>query len=74
MGGRGRDPLLRFGIAGTAVSALCALTPLPDRVLDALGLGAAQATFDNLALTALLFFSGMAVYAWIRRQYDDRDG
>ena len=58
--------LLKIGIVGTVVAALCCFTP---RLVAALGLSALVGMLNDLLLPALAFFVLITVYAlWKRRQ------
>jgi mercuric ion transport protein len=60
--------LLRTGIVGTAIAALCCFTPLLVVLLGAVGLSAALGWLDFVLLPSLAFFIGLTVYAIYRRQ------
>lgn len=60
--------LLRAGIAGTVVAALCCFTPLLVIVLGVVGLSAFTGYLDYVLLPALVFFIGLIVYAVHRRR------
>lgn len=60
--------LLRVGISGTAVAALCCFTPVLVVLLGAAGLSAAIGWLDYVLLPALVLFLGLTVFAlWKRR-------
>ncbi len=60
--------LLRIGIVGTLISALCCFTPLLVILFGAIGLSAAVGYLDLLLLPALAAFVLLTVYAlWKRR-------
>ena len=60
--------LLRVGIIGTVVTALCCLTPVLVVLLGAVGLSAAIGWLDYVLLPALVLFLGLTVFAlWKRR-------
>jgi mercuric ion transport protein len=59
--------LLRTGVVGTAVAAVCCFTPLLVVVLGATGLSAWLAWADYVLFPALASFIGMTVYALVRR-------
>ena len=56
--------LLKTGVVGTVVAALCCFTPLPVMVLGGLGLSAWVGALDYVLLPALAFFIGLTVYAF----------
>jgi mercuric ion transport protein len=60
--------LLRIGICGTAIAALCCFTPVLVVLLGAVGLWAAIGWLDYVLLPALVLFLGLTVFAlWKRR-------
>lgn len=56
--------LLKIGVVGTVVTALCCFTPLLVMVLGGLGLSAWVGALDYVLLPALAFFIGLTVYAF----------
>jgi mercuric ion transport protein len=59
--------LIRFGIVGTAITALCCFTPVLVILAGVVGLSALVGYFDYVLLPALVFFFGLTVYAvWHR--------
>jgi len=60
--------LLRAGIAGTVVAALCCFTPLLVILLGVVGLSAFTGYLDYVLLPALVFFIGLIVHALHRRR------
>ena len=59
--------LLKTGIIGSIVAAVCCFTPVPAVLLAALGLSALVAWLDYLLLPALALFLGLAAFALLRR-------
>ncbi len=59
--------LLRLGIVGTVVAALCCATPLLAILLGAVGLSALVGWHDVVLLPAMALFLGIAAWALIRR-------
>jgi mercuric ion transport protein len=60
--------LLRVGIIGTVVAALCCFTPVLVVLLGAVGLSAAIVWLDYILFPALVLFLGLTVFAlWQRR-------
>lgn len=60
--------LLRIGIVGTVVTALCCFTPLLVILLGAVGLSALLGYLDLVLLPALAGFVLLTIYAlWKRR-------
>ncbi len=62
--------LLRTGVAGMAVAALCCATPALVILLGAVGLSAWAGWLDQALMPALVVFLGLTIYALKRR----RDG
>lgn len=60
--------LLRLGIVGTLITALCCFTPILVIVLGALGLSAVTGYLDFVLLPALGAFVLLTVYALWKRQ------
>lgn len=62
------DTLLRTGVVGTAVAALCCFTPALVVLLGAVGLSAVTGYLDYVLLPALAAFVGLTAYALWRRR------
>lgn len=61
--------LLRTGVIGTVVAALCCFTPVLVILMGAVGLAAVVGYLDYVLFPALGFFVGLTVYAlWRRRR------
>lgn len=60
--------LLRTGVIGTVVAAICCFTPLLLVVLGAVGLSAWLGYTDYVLFPALALFVGITVYAVVRQQ------
>ncbi len=60
--------LLRTGIAGSVVAALCCATPLLVILLGAVGLSAWVGWLDDALIPALVVFLGTTIYALRRRR------
>ncbi len=60
--------LLRVGIVGTVVAAICCFTPLPVILFGAVGLSALVGVLDYVLLPALGIFIAITVYALWKRQ------
>lgn len=58
--------LLKTGLIGSAITALCCFTPALVILLSVLGLGALAGYLDYVLLPSLAVFLGIAVYALIR--------
>jgi mercuric ion transport protein len=59
--------LLRIGICGTAIAALCCFTPVLVVLFGAVGLSAAIGWLDYVLLPALVLFLGLTVFALWKR-------
>ena len=55
--------LLRVGIVGTVIAALCCFTPILIVLLGAVGLAALTGYLDYVLYPALAFFIGLTIYA-----------
>lgn len=62
------DRLLKFGIAGTLIAAVCCFTPILVVLLGAIGLSALVGVLDFVLLPALAIFVLITVYALWKRQ------
>jgi mercuric ion transport protein len=60
--------LLRTGIIGSVIAALCCATPILVILLGAVGLSAFVGWLDYVVLPALAVFLGITFYALWRRQ------
>ncbi len=60
--------LLRVGVVGTVVAALCCFTPLLVVLLGAVGLSAAVGWLDYVLLPALAAFLGITIFAVVRQR------
>lgn len=60
--------LLRTGVIGTVVAAICCFTPLLLVVLGAVGLSAWLGYTDYVLFPALALFVAITVYAVVRQQ------
>ena len=60
--------LLRFGIIGTLIAALCCFTPILVVLLGAVGLAALTGYLDYVLFPALAFFIGLTIYALYKRK------
>lgn len=66
------ESLLRVGLAGTTIAALCCFTPVLVVLASVVGLSAVVGYMDYVLLPALLFFVGLSLYAIRRRQVRGR--
>lgn len=60
--------LLRIGVGGSVLAAVCCFTPALVLLLAAIGLSAWLAWLDYVLLPALALFLGITAYALIRRR------
>jgi len=60
--------LLRFGIVGTIIVALCCFTPVLVILLATVGLASLTGYLDIVLLPALAIFVGLTVYALYRKK------
>jgi mercuric ion transport protein len=58
--------LLKGGMAGTVVMAVCCFTPALVLLLGAIGLSAWLAWLDYVLLPGLVFFVGLTAFAFYR--------
>ena len=63
----GNNPLLKTGIVGTVIAALCCFTPVLVVLLGVVGLSAVLGWTDYVLFPALAFFIALTVYAVWRR-------
>ena len=59
--------LLRVGVVGTVIAAVCCFTPVLVVLLGVVGLSAWLGWLDYVLFPALALFIGVTVYALIRR-------
>ena len=62
--------LLRVGVVGRAIAALCCFTPVLVALLGALGLAALAGYLDYVLFPALAFFIGLTIYAVYTHRLD----
>jgi len=62
--------LLRVGIVGAAIAALCWFTPVLVVLLGALGLATLSGYLDYVLFPALAFFIGLTIYAVYTHRLD----
>jgi len=63
-----KSTLLKTGIIGTALAALCCFTPVLVILFGAVGLAAWTGYLDYVLMPALIFFVGLIIYAYTRRK------
>jgi len=61
-------PLLKTGIIGSAIAALCCFTPVLLVLLGVVGLSAWAGWLDYVLFPALAVFVGITIYAFARRR------
>jgi mercuric ion transport protein len=61
--------LLRFGIVGTIIVALCCFTPVLVILLGAVGLASLTGYLDKVLLPALAIFIALTAYALYRKNH-----
>ena len=59
--------LLKVGVIGAVVAAICCFTPALAVLLGALGLSHLLGVLDYVLVPALLIFVGLIIYGLIRR-------
>ena len=64
----GNSKLLKFGLVGSIIAALCCFTPLLVVLLGAVGLSAAIGWLDYVLLPALFIFVALTIYALVRQK------
>jgi len=64
--------LLKTGIAGTVIAALCCFTPVLVVLLGVVGLSAWLGWLDYVLMPALLVFVGITIYALRRQQRGEK--
>ena len=60
--------LLRIGIGGSVIAALCCFTPILVVLLGAVGAAAWVGYLDYVLFPALAIFIGITAYAWHQRR------
>ena len=60
--------LLKLGVGGTILAALCCFTPILLILLGVVGLGALTGYLDYVLFPALAVFVGITIYAVQKRQ------
>lgn len=60
--------LLKTGITGSVIAAICCATPVLVIALGVLGLSAWVGWLDTLLIPALVIFVGITIYALYRRR------
>ena len=65
--------LLKTGVIGTVIAALCCFTPVLVILFGAVGLAAVIGYLDYVLFPALAFFVLLTIYALWRRQQTQRN-
>ncbi len=60
--------LLKTGITGSVIAAICCATPVLVIALGVVGLSAWVGWLDYVLIPALVIFVGITIYAWRRRR------
>jgi len=64
--------LLKTGIIGTAIAALCCFTPVLVILFGVVGLAAWVGHLDAVLMPALVFFLALTVYAFLRKERESK--
>ena len=62
------ETLLRTGIVGSIIVAICCITPILVVLVTAVGLSAIVGWLDYILFPALALFIGITIYAFWRRR------
>tara|TARA_B100000959_G_scaffold143698_1_gene150837 strand:- start:393 stop:668 length:276 start_codon:yes stop_codon:yes gene_type:complete len=65
--------LLKIGIIGTVISAVCCFTPLLVVLLGVAGLGALTGYLDYILLPALSLFVIIMIFALVQKQINSKE-
>ena len=68
MGLKSSGGLLKIGLIGVAIAAICCFTPILVVTLGLVGMGAVTGYLDYVLLPALVVFVGITIYALARKQ------
>jgi len=63
-----KSTLLKTGIIGSAIAALCCFTPVLVILFGAVGLSAWVGHLDDVLMPALVFFVALTIYAVTRKR------
>jgi len=66
--------LLKTGVIGSAIAAICCFTPVLAVTLGILGLGAITGYLDYVLLPVLAIFGGITIYALVRKREACHEG
>ncbi|MFQ5780339.1 MAG: mercury resistance system transport protein MerF [Nitrospiria bacterium] len=67
MAEKSSNGLLKVGVIGSAIAAICCFTPVLTITLGVIGLGVFTGYLDYILLPALAVFIGIMIYAVARR-------
>lgn len=70
---RNNSRLLKLGIGGSLIVALCCFTPILLILFGVVGLGALTGYLDYALLPALVIFIGITIYAVQKRRRAEAD-
>lgn len=73
MAAKSSDGLLKKGLIGSAIAAICCFTPVLVIVFGVVGLGAITGYLDYVLLPALAVFVGITIYALARKRWGPCD-
>lgn len=73
MDNKSENKLIKVGIVGTIVAAICCATPILVVLLGAIGLGALTGYLDFVLLPALAVFLLVTVYGFWKKQKKDQE-
>lgn len=59
--------VMKTGIIGAALAAVCCATPILGILFAAVGLGALTRYFDSVLMAALVVFIGLAAYGYLKK-------
>jgi len=62
-----KSTLLKTGMIGTAIAALCCFTPVLVILFGAVGLAAWVGHLDAVLMPALVFFLALTAYAYLKK-------
>jgi len=66
-----KSTLLKTGMIGTAIAALCCFTPLLVVLFGAVGLAAWIGHLDAVLMPALIFFLALTAYAFFKKDMNE---
>ncbi len=69
-----KSALIKTGLIGTVIAALCCFTPVLVILFGVVGLSAAVGYLDYVLLPSLAFFVLLTIYALVRKRGKDECG